>query len=141
MQITRKTDYAIRSVLYLASRSDAITMIDEIAREMGIPRSLLAKILQKLVKAGIIRSFRGIGGGFRLDREPGDISLLDVIEAIQGPIAMNACALEKGACSRSPDCVVHPVWVEVRREAERILGGKDFAALAEDLSRQGSEQS
>jgi Rrf2 family protein len=129
MQITRETDYAIRCVLYLAGKRGSVTMVDEIARNMSIPKSFLAKILQKLGRAGIARSYRGVKGGFELALEPGDISLLDVIEAVQGPVAMNVCALDRSTCDFSDSCSVHPVWVDVRREVEKILREKNFADL------------
>jgi len=129
MQITKETDYAIRCVLYLAGKRGSVTMVDEIARNKFIPKSFLAKILQKLVKAGIVRSYRGVKGGFELAREPEKVSLLDVIEAIQGPVAMNACALDESVCSLSVSCSVHPVWVEIRKEIEQLLREKNFSSF------------
>lgn len=127
MQITRETDYAIRCVHFLSSSKDGTLIVDRIAEEMCIPKTFLAKILQKLVKAGIVKSFRGAKGGCRLSRKPADITLLDVIEAIQGPVAMNACALDSSVCGLSSKCSVHPVWIEVRKEVENILRKKNFA--------------
>ena len=127
MQITRETDYAIRCVLYLSGKRGSVTMVDEISRKTAVPKSFLAKILQKLSRAGIVRSHRGVKGGFEISREPREISLLDVIEAVQGPVAMNACALDESVCSLSSSCSVHPVWVEVRGEVEKILRKKNFS--------------
>jgi len=130
MQITRETDYAIRCVLYLTSKTERIVMVDEIAREMATPRSFLAKILQKLVKADIARSFRGVKGGFQLSREPKDITLLDVIEATQGVIALNACAVDKTVCGFSRTCAVHLVWIGLRAEFNELLQKHNFADIA-----------
>lgn len=121
MQITRQTDYAIRCVLYLAEHPDEVKVVDEIARSKSIPKVFLAKILQKLSKAGIVRSYRGVKGGFELAKRPKDITLLDVIEAIEGPVAMNICAIDKRLCNRSNQCSVHPVWVKLRQDTERKL--------------------
>ncbi len=129
MQITRETDYAIRCVHYLSMKRGTVTMVEEISREMCIPRSFLAKILQKLSKASIVKSYRGVKGGFELARDPGKITLLDVIEAIQGPVAMNLCALDERLCDFSSTCSIHPVWVEVRREVEKMLKKKNFEKL------------
>lgn len=129
MQITRETDYAIRCVLYLAGKRGSVTMVDEIARKKFVPKSFLAKILQKLVKAGIVRSYRGVKGGFELTRGPEEVSLLDVIEAVQGPVSMNACALDESVCSLSGSCSVHPVWVEVRKEVEKLLRERNFSTF------------
>jgi len=129
MQITRETDYAIRCVYYLAGKPDEVTMVDEIAREMHVPKSFLAKILQKLTRASLVKSYRGVKGGFALARHPGRISLLDVIEAVQGPVAMNKCAIDESVCRFSATCSIHPVWIEVRKEVEQILRRKNFAKL------------
>lgn len=129
MQITRETDYAIRCVLYLAGKEDTVMMMDEISGEIRVPKSFLAKILQKLAKANIVVSHRGVKGGFRLARKSKKISLLDVIEAVQGPVLINTCSLDKRMCSLSDTCAAHPVWVEIRRKVETILRRKTFAKL------------
>jgi Rrf2 family protein len=135
MQITRETDYAIRCVYYLSDKRGSVTMVDEISREMSIPKSFLAKILQKLSKASIVKSYRGVKGGFDIARDPTEISLLDVIEAIQGPVSMNVCALDETLCGLSGTCTIHPVWIEVRGEVEKLLRGKNFSALRAKDSR------
>jgi Rrf2 family protein len=130
MQITRQTDYAIRCVLYVSRAKDRIVMIDEIAREMGIPKTFLAKILQKLTKTGLVKSFRGVQGGFQLAKKRGQISLLDVITAIQGLPAMNRCAVDRKTCQLSSVCAVHPVWLELRKKVEQHLRKITFEKLA-----------
>jgi Rrf2 family protein len=127
--ITRKTDYAIRCVLHLAESDKDVVMINEIAAHRDIPKSFLAKILQTLAKAGIVESLRGVQGGFRLARKPSHISLLDIVEAMEGPVAMNICAVDKKKCSFSSTCVVHPVWVDIRKDVEDRLRQWDFAKL------------
>jgi Rrf2 family protein len=129
MQIKRETDYAIRCILYLATQKDKVTMIDEIAKQMCVPRNFLAKIVQRLVKQDIIKSFRGIKGGLQLNRETGEISLLDVIEAVEGSVTMNDCAVDRRRCDRSNGCPVHPVWVDIREEVRKILKSKTFDLL------------
>jgi Rrf2 family protein len=129
VQITRETDYAIRCLLYLSRKQDEITMGDEIAGEMDIPKSFLAKILQKLARAKIVKSYRGVKGGFQLAKRPDKINLLNVIEAIEGPIAMNICAVDKKMCSLSNKCSVHPVWVRLKRDMERQLEQINFQRL------------
>jgi Rrf2 family protein len=129
MQITRETDYAIRCVDYLSDKWGSVTMVDEISKGKSVPKSFLAKILQKLTKASIVTSYRGVKGGFELARPPKNITLLDVIEAIQGPVAMNVCALDEAMCDFSSSCAIHPVWIEIRREVEKILKKNNFAKL------------
>ncbi len=129
MQITRETDYAIRCVLHLSESPDEVVMANEIARARRIPRCFIAKILRKLTRAGIVKSYRGVKGGFKLARSPEMTNLLEVIEAIEGPVAMNRCAINKKLCNISNTCSVHPVWVEARRKVEGILRKHNFARL------------
>ena len=130
MRITRQTDYAIRCVLYLTRHENNVTMVNDISEAMMVPKSFLAKILQKLVRAGIVRSFRGVKGGFSLSRAPSEINMLDVIEAIDGPIEANRCVLDARSCELNRLCPVHPVWVEIKNDIEKRLKSWDFAKLA-----------
>lgn len=128
--ITRKTDYAIRCVQHLAETEKDIVMLNEIAVERNIPKSFLAKILQTLVKAGIVESLRGVKGGFKLAKNPEDICLLDVVEIMEGSVAANICAADKRKCDLSSSCSVHPVWVEIRKDMEDCLKQWNFAKLS-----------
>jgi Rrf2 family protein len=129
MMISRETDYAVRCVLHLARTPGRIVMIGEIAGACDVPRSFLAKILQRLARAGIVRSYRGAGGGFQLVGDAGQLSLRDVVETMQGPVALNTCAVEKERCSRSGACAVHPVWVHASESLGRTLGTYTFKRL------------
>ncbi len=129
MQITRKTDYAIRCVYYLAADPATVTMIGEIASRMDIPNSFLAKIAQKLARAGIIRSHRGVNGGFTLAKAPSEISLFDIIVLMEGPVALNMCAVRSKECELSGACSIHPFWVQLRREIEEKLKTQHFDTL------------
>jgi Rrf2 family protein len=129
LEIRRETDYAIRCVYYLAGKQHEVTMTDEIAREMSIPRSFLAKILQKLSRGGIVRSYQGIKGGFQLSREPEEISLFDIVATMEGPVAMNICTVNKKRCSLSSSCKVHPFWITVRKEVEKALKKVTFKQI------------
>jgi len=129
MQITRETDYAIRCVLHLSKDPDRVIMVDSIARDKKIPKSFLAKILQKLSKAGIVKSFRGVNGGYQLDKHPSEISLLNIIESIEGPVLMNECAMNKKACDMSDSCSVQPVWVKIREIVEGTLSDYNLETL------------
>jgi len=129
MRITRETDYAVRCILYLSELQDKVAMAGEIAESKKIPKSFLAKILQKLTKAEIVQSFRGVKGGVKLAKKPEEISLLDVIETIEGDVGMNVCAVNEGACDQSKECLVHPVWIEIREAVENILKKYNFENL------------
>lgn len=136
MEITREADYAVRCVLYLARDTDNVSSIEEISSEMNISKTFVAKILQKLAKSGIVSSFRGVRGGFRLAKTPERITLLDVIESIEGPVTMNRCTLEPGACDRSGYCTVHPVWLGLREKVSEYLASYDFSRLMDDTRQQ-----
>jgi len=131
MLVTRETDYAIRCVLYLARDRDQITSVGEIAERMNIPRSFLAKILQRLVREGIVESIRGVKGGFRLIRQPEEITLLEVFTAMQGVAPVNTCAIDKRRCRMNPACAVHAIWTEIRKDVERRLSSNKISTLAE----------
>jgi Rrf2 family protein len=129
MLVTRETDYAVRTVLYLAKERNRIASVTEVARAMHIPKSFLAKILQRLVKRDILTSTRGVNGGFQLAQKASEISLLSIMEAIQGPAGINLCAVNSKNCKLSATCSVHPVWVDIRKEVERRLRKQTIADL------------
>ncbi len=129
MLVTREADYAVRTVLYLARNSTRTASVAEVARAMRIPKSFLAKIVQRLVRRHILVSMRGMKGGFMLAAKPSDISLLDILESIQGPTGINVCAIESGRCRLSATCSVHPVWVKIRKEVEQRLKKQTIAKL------------
>jgi len=129
MLVTRETDYAVRTVLYLAKNGDRRVSVTEIAGAMSIPKSFLAKLLQRLVRNHVLLSSRGVNGGFTLAKKASAISLLDVMEVMQGPAAINVCAIDSGRCNMSAACTVHPVWVDIRREVERKLAKTTIARL------------
>jgi len=130
MQITRQTDYAIRAVLYLAKHgSSQRVSTSTVAREMKIPASFLAKIISQLSIAGLLHTSRGARGGVSLAREPKDITVLDVVEAIDGPILLNECVAEPGTCSFEEDCPLHPIWHEAQEQLVQRLRNTNFASL------------
>ncbi|MHB8882560.1 MAG: RrF2 family transcriptional regulator [Thermodesulfovibrionales bacterium] len=133
MEITQETDYAVRCVLYLSSIGPEQTVrIEEIAAEMQIPRSFLAKILQKLTQADVVRSYRGVKGGFRLSRPPKEITLLQVVEAVEGPVTMNRCTREGSLCDFKKTCAVHPVWRRLRTIVETYMKDITFEKLKKE---------
>jgi len=103
--------------------------VGEIAHQMAIPKSFLAKILQRLVREGIMESTRGMNGGFKLLKKPQDITLLEILTAIQGVAPVNTCAIDKRRCQMSAKCTVHPVWIRIRKEVEQRLSAETIANL------------
>ncbi|MDA8098038.1 MAG: Rrf2 family transcriptional regulator [Nitrospiraceae bacterium] len=129
MLVTRKTDYAVRCILYLAQANEQVANVTEVSRQMHIPKTFLAKIFQKLSKAGLVDSIRGMNGGFRLAKKPAEISLLDIMHAIQGPLGINVCAVNSKKCVRSAFCSVHPFWVKLRQDVNRQLQDQTIANM------------
>ncbi|MGE5173087.1 MAG: RrF2 family transcriptional regulator [Betaproteobacteria bacterium] len=129
MLVTREADYAVRTVLYLARDRDHTASAAQVAHAMEIPKSFLAKILQRLVRSHILTSMRGKNGGFRLAKKPSEITLLAILESIQGPAGINICAIDSRRCRLSATCTVHPVWVQIRKDVERRLRKQTIESL------------
>ncbi len=131
MELTRKGDYAIRGIVYLAGQPyDKISLLSDIAAAVDVPQTFLAKIFQQFSKSGIVRSFRGTGGGFLLARSPEKITLLDVVEAVEGPLTLNRCMAGVGECARDSYCTVHPVWRNVQERIRGMLAEVTLKELA-----------
>lgn len=131
MELTRKGEYAIRGIVYLATRpDDQVCLLSDIAAAVDVPPTFLAKIFQQFSKIGLVKSYRGTGGGFILGRAADKITLLEVVEAVEGPIIPNRCVINKGDCPRDATCNVHPVWIDVQSQVREILGKVTLQNLA-----------
>lgn len=131
MQITKQADYAVRAVTFLARLgADHRAATSTIAQEQQIPPSFLAKIVSQLTVAGLLTTARGARGGVSLARPPKDISLLEVVEAIDGPIMLNECVGDSSVCPFSEDCPIHPVWCEAQYELVQKLKNTTFDKVA-----------
>lgn len=136
MQITRQADYAVRAVLYLARLgTDHRAATSQIAQEQQIPPSFLAKIVSQLSVAGLLQTSRGARGGVSLARSPEDISLLEVVEAIDGPIMLNECVSGNGVCTFGDTCPMRPVWCDAQAELVQHLRGTNFSQFLQLESR------
>ena len=132
MQITRQADYAVRAVLHLARLEPTQrAATSQVAQEQRIPPSFLAKIISQLSIAGLLHTSRGARGGVTLARDPKEISLLEVIEAIDGPILLNECVSDNGTCTFDEECPLRPVWCEAQEELVGRLRGTNFQQLLE----------
>lgn len=130
MQITRQADYAVRAVLHLARvEKGERSATSTIAREQNIPPSFLAKIISQLAIAGLLQTSRGARGGVTLARDPGDITLLEVVEAIDGPIQLNECVRNNGACTFEDDCPIKPIWCDAQDELVGRLKNANFQQM------------
>ena len=142
MQITKQADYALRAMLYLARlEPNQRAATNRIAEHQNIPPSFLAKIVSQLSIAGLINTSRGARGGVSLARKPADISLLDVVVAIDGPITLNECVVDQEICAFGNNCPIHEVWCEAQNELVRKLGASTFDKLLEREKERQTEQS
>ncbi|MCF8061104.1 MAG: Rrf2 family transcriptional regulator [Deltaproteobacteria bacterium] len=133
MRLTRAAEYAVRCILYMSGREEgALVGRGKVTRAMGIPKAFMAKIAQQLAKAGFIQIVQGAGGGYRLRLPPKRITLLDVVEAVNGSILLNDCLMGAGTCSRDADCPVHRVWRKAREGLRDTLREADFERLARE---------
>lgn len=135
LQLTRGGEYGIRAMSYLAAQPDGrVCALREVSAAQDVPESFLAKIFQNLVHAGLVVSHRGARGGFALARPAAAISLADVIEAVDGPVALNTCVGEPGGCLRGHECAVHEVWKRAQSAMMGVLGGATLQDVAAPVS-------
>ncbi len=127
--MTRAADYAVRVIVHLSSQPDRSRVsLAELAASVDVPPTFLSKVLQRLVKAGLIASRRGKHGGFELARDVASVSLLDVLDALDSVPTLNACVVPKG-CARSATCGAHVIWLEAQEQLREVLAGASFARI------------
>jgi Rrf2 family protein len=133
LRLSKKADYALIAMKHLTLHSDAgAASAREIAEQYDIPIELMAKVLQRLVRGGLLASHHGTRGGYQLARAAGQISIADVIQAIEGPVSVTACSTEDGQCDQYAKCNVRdPLW-RVRERILAALGECTIAELAAD---------
>ena len=135
MRLTRGTDYGARGSIHLAKKPpSSVVLVGEIANAEGLPESYLAKIFQYLARAGIVQSHRGAKGGFSLARPANEITLREVVEAIEGPIALAPCLSPCEGCDRMDTCPLHPV---LARAQENLLATLNAVTLQDLANGEG----
>ncbi len=115
--ITRNTDYALRALCYI-SKNKNLVAVEELIKKLGVPRSFMRKILQQLNKEGILESFKGQRGGFKLKTDPGKISIIEIMRIFQGTLELNSCFLKKNICPNKGKC---PLRKKLRLIEENVL--------------------
>lgn len=131
MHITRSADYGIRVLTHLAMSPPGTRLTaSELAEASHAPESLVAKILQRLVAARLVASRRGFEGGFELARPPREVSVLDIVTALEGPLSLNPCVESAASCEASLGCAARDVWAR----AQRALASELAAATLEQLA-------
>lgn len=129
LQISRRVEYALRAALHLAAQEPGVSLsFRDIGEQQGIPKDFLAKILRTLADAGIVESSRGSAGGFRLAREPASVTFLDVIEAVDGRVALNQCSEHGEGCAISPACEMRDVWQAAERAMLEVFRDHTLAS-------------
>ncbi len=132
LKLSKKSDYGLIAVKHLAEQyAGGACNTKEIAKAYGIPTELLAKVLQKLVKNGLLVSQHGAEGGYALARHPSEVTAFDVIRAIDGPLLITSCVTNKGACTQAPTCTVKEPLSKVNEIITQALNSVTIASLGE----------
>jgi Rrf2 family iron-sulfur cluster assembly transcriptional regulator len=131
LELNRESDYAIRACMLLAVDGRQPISGREIAARTSVPERFLARTLGQLARSGIVRSMIGRSGGYRLARDPSTISLLDIVEAVEGPSRSTRCVLRQQRCDPSAPCAIHPVWAAAQSGVIDVLAGTSLFALVE----------
>ncbi|WP_298838574.1 RrF2 family transcriptional regulator [Clostridium sp.] len=134
MKITQEADYGLRVVIYLCKLGYGEKAESKVISEKeGIPLRFLLKLLRKLIQADIIRSYRGVKGGYAINKLPEQINLREVIEAIDGPICVNRCVIQPSFCNsnKSAVCVVHRAMTKVQKSLNAELESINFKQLVD----------
>lgn len=131
MQLTRAADYAVRVMLHLASQPEgAVISRNTLAQASDVPESFLSKILQAMARAGLIQARRGVVGGFVLLPRGARSSVLDVVESIDGPMALNICLSHSNLCRQAESCSARQVWAEAQSAMVDVLRRAKIAEMA-----------
>lgn len=132
LQVSRKIDYALRAMIHLAGLPEGERQpLHEVSTKIGVPRDFLAKIVRVLVDAGLVSALRGPHGGVAIARDPEEISFLEVIETVEGPVQLNVClddSPDRHSCVLSASCTMQAVW---RAGQERMLDVYRATTIAE----------
>jgi Rrf2 family protein len=140
LQISRKIDYGLRAMIFLASvDEESVVPFREIAKAMHIPEDFLAKILKTLVDAAMVRSVRGAHGGYALAKPSKDVSFLEIIEAIEGPVQLNVCLAGEGkeGCGYTSSCTMHAIWQQGQDRMLEVYRASKLDQLAMPQGSQG----
>jgi FeS assembly SUF system regulator len=133
LRVTKLTDYATVVLTALAAQPDRVLSASELAEQAGLEVPTVAKLLKPLAQAGLVLAFRGSHGGYRLSRAAVDISLIDVVEAMEGPLGMTECSLHGGACGIEHSCGVRANWRRINDVVADALRGVTLAQMLAPL--------
>jgi Rrf2 family protein len=133
LKLTKKADYGLMAMRHLAEHSqEGARSAKDVADAYGIPQEALAKILQRLVKAGLLRSQHGTNGGYTLARDAGAISAFEVIRAIDGPLFITSCVTVRGECDQVERCNIREPLRRVNHSIEEVLKSITISEMKEE---------
>jgi len=134
MQLTRAADYAIRVMIHMAGLPPGTrTSRTDLANVANCPDQFLSKVLQDLTRAGLVISHRGNTGGFELPEIHRNTNVLQVVEAVEGPMRLNVCLAHEQACERQSWCPAHPVWARAQEALAGVLRNSTIGDLAKQV--------
>jgi Rrf2 family protein len=137
LKLTKKADYGLMAMKHLAERAPyGACSAKDVADAYGIPQEALAKILQRLVKAGLLQSQHGMNGGYMLARDPATISAFEVIRAIDGPLFITSCITVRGECDQTERCTIKEPMRRVNESIEQVLRRISISEMKEDTHSQ-----
>jgi FeS assembly SUF system regulator len=129
LRVTKLTDYATVVLTALAARPGAVASTTDLAEQAGLEVPTVAKLLKPLAQAGLVEGFRGTNGGYRLARPAAEISLVQIVEAMEGPLGMTECSLHAGACGIEQSCGVRANWRRINDVVADALRGVTLAQM------------
>lgn len=135
LKIAKLTDYATGLMVQLSQSPGRRVSAQQLATELGLPQPTVATLLKKLGRAGLVDSMRGAGGGYCLTRAPRSITVADVVAAVEGPVALTACALTDGCCALERDCATRSHWRSLNRTVQAALTAMSLADMTVPLAR------
>jgi FeS assembly SUF system regulator len=134
LRIGKMSDYALLLANHLVGTTDALRTTEDIVNASRLPLATVRKLLKKLVDAKIVISYRGVRGGYRLAREPRDITIAEVICAIEGPIALTECTAQQNECTLAADCELRQNWNYVNQMVATLFNNISLAQMAESVA-------
>lgn len=130
LRISKMTDYAIIVMVQLHRRHGEVLSARVLADAARLELPTVSKVLKLLVKTGLVESYRGAAGGYSLLRKAQEISVAEIIEAIEGPIAMTECSIEEGICAQEPKCSLRGNWQRISLAISQAMSGVSLAEMA-----------
>ncbi len=138
LRVSKLTDYATVVMTCLAAAGDDVLSAQQLAERAQLEAPTVSKLLKQLAHAGLVASFRGVNGGYRLARLPSAITVAEIVTAIEGPIGMTECSVHSGQCGREPHCGVRVNWQRISHAITAALESVTLADMVKPPPRRGT---